>query len=92
MKNVHICWISVKYFDFRLSSAGLVYAHFGLEVINEMLNACNIGATSECLRYMYLHIYDGFVEELDAIDNGVPMYSEGMKKIIIFEIVLCECV
>lgn len=25
-------------------------------------------------------MYDGFVEEIDAIDNGVPMYAEGTPR------------
>ncbi|KAJ8925949.1 hypothetical protein NQ315_009802 [Exocentrus adspersus] len=64
----------------KLSSAGLVYAHFGLEVLSEILNQENQAATSECLRSIYLFIYEGFVEELDAIDNGIPMYSEGKPR------------
>ncbi|KAG5878834.1 hypothetical protein JTB14_023957 [Gonioctena quinquepunctata] len=61
----------------KLSSAGLVYAHFGLEVINKLLGAHKIATTSDCLKCLYVFIYEGFVEELDAIDNGVPMYPEG---------------
>ncbi|KAJ8928442.1 hypothetical protein NQ314_019031 [Rhamnusium bicolor] len=64
----------------KLSSAGLIYAHFGLEILSEMLSKENLIATSDCLRCIYLFIYEGFVEELDAIDNGVPMYSEGKPK------------
>nr|XP_023015316.1 UPF0160 protein [Leptinotarsa decemlineata] len=61
----------------KLSSAGLIYAHFGLEVLANLLGTHKIAATSECLRCLYVFIYEGFVEEIDAIDNGVPMYSEG---------------
>lgn len=64
---------------FRLSSAGLVYAHFGLEVLTEVLKKKNIVATSDCLESIYKHIYEGFVEELDAIDNGVPI-TDGKPK------------
>ncbi|XP_018579368.1 UPF0160 protein isoform X2 [Anoplophora glabripennis] len=69
-KNKHI----------KLSSAGLVYAHFGLEVLSSILNDETRATTSECLRCVYLFIYEGFVEELDAIDNGIPMYSEGKPR------------
>lgn len=61
-----------------MSTAGLVYAHFGFEVIKEIL------ATEECiyspedLERIYMSIYDGFIEEIDAIDNGLPMYEEGL--------------
>ncbi|CAH1163954.1 unnamed protein product [Phaedon cochleariae] len=64
----------------KLSSAGLVYAHFGMEVISEILNKQRLIANTDCLNCIYLFIYEGFVEELDAIDNGVPMYSEGKPK------------
>lgn len=65
---------------FRLSSAGLIYAHFGLEVIAAVLKRKNFIASSECMEKLYGFVYDGFVEELDAIDNGVPMYTEGKPK------------
>ncbi|KAJ8958728.1 hypothetical protein NQ318_016456 [Aromia moschata] len=70
----------VKNKSIKLSSAGLIYAHFGIEVLSEMLKKEDLIATNECLRCIYLYIYDSFVEELDAIDNGVPMYSEGKPK------------
>lgn len=62
---------------YRLSSAGLIYAHFGLEVLAEVLKTKQQAATTDCLKALYVHIYEGFVEELDAIDNGIPMYPEG---------------
>ncbi|KAJ8982928.1 hypothetical protein NQ317_004584 [Molorchus minor] len=37
-------------------------------------------ATSYSLRSIYFHIYDTFIEEIDAIDNGVPMYTEGKPR------------
>ncbi|XP_018332499.1 UPF0160 protein MYG1, mitochondrial isoform X2 [Agrilus planipennis] len=66
-KNKHI----------KLSSAGLVYAHFGIEVLSVILSNNKIVPSSECLRTLFVAVYEGFVEELDAIDNGIPMYSEG---------------
>lgn len=65
---------------FRLSSAGLVYAHFGMEVISEILTNKNYAPTTDCLQHVYLAVYDNFVEELDAIDNGIPMYPEGKPR------------
>lgn len=62
----------------RLSSAGLIYAHFGLEVLEEIIKKSNKTITSECLSKLFVYLYGGFIEELDAIDNGIPMYSEGM--------------
>lgn len=64
----------------RLSSAGLIYAHYGIEVIGEILSKHNFAATTDCLQHLYTAIYEGFVEEIDAIDNGVPMWSEGRPR------------
>lgn len=48
-----------------------------MEVISEILKKHEITPTSECLSYLFLIIYEMFVEELDAVDNGIPMYVEG---------------
>lgn len=64
----------------KLSSAGLIYAHFGVEVIKEILSTQKYIYTPEELEHIYLAVYDGFVEEIDAIDNGVPMYAEGTPR------------
>lgn len=63
--------------NYRLSSAGLVYAHFGMEVMTEILKKNDIVETPECMSKIFLQVYEGFIEELDAIDNGIPMYAEG---------------
>lgn len=65
---------------FRLSSAGLVYAHYGLDVIEQILQQNDYPIPANCLHNIFLYIYEGFVEELDAIDNGVPMYAEGKPR------------
>lgn len=67
-------------YRFRLSSAGLIYAHYGIEVISEILSRHNFAATTDCLEHLYTAVYEGFVEELDAIDNGVPMYADGRPR------------
>lgn len=63
-----------------MSSAGLVYAHFGLEIISEILNKEEIPVSSNSLSSLFTFVYEGFVEEIDAIDNGIPMYNEGKAK------------
>lgn len=73
-------WYVVNLFTCRLSSAGLIYAHYGIEVISAILSKHSFAATSDCLEHLYTNIYEGFVEELDAIDNGVPMYPEGRPR------------
>lgn len=58
----------------------MIYAHFGLEVITEILKKHNIAVNSNGLSSLYTFVYEGFVEEIDGIDNGIPMYSEGKQK------------
>lgn len=62
---------------FRLSSAGLVYAHYGVQVIEEILKKKDLIINTEGITKIFLNVYEEFVEELDAIDNGIPMYAEG---------------
>lgn len=58
----------------------MVYAHFGIEVISEILKKEAIIVDSKSLLNLYSFVYEGFVEEIDAIDNGIPMYSEGKPR------------
>lgn len=60
-------------FRHRLSSAGLIYAHYGLEVISEILKSNEQVLPRDGLTKIYVHVYEDFVEEIDAIDNGVPI-------------------
>lgn len=56
----------------KLSSAGLVYAHFGKQVIRELIGP---EPADDVLHKIYSKVYDEFVEEVDAIDNGVDRYE-----------------
>ncbi|KAL5208685.1 hypothetical protein ABZP36_033120 [Zizania latifolia] len=59
-------------FNTKLSSAGLVYKHFGKEIIaNELL----VSEDHEDVHRLYLAIYKSFIEALDAIDNGINRYD-----------------
>lgn len=49
-------------------------------MLTAILQEKNYNATTGCLHHIYLNIYDSFVEELDAIDNGIPMYPEGKPR------------
>ncbi len=66
----------------RLSSAGLVYKHFGKEIIAELLNRFEVSADSDFVNKLYEKLYVEFVEHLDAIDNGVSV-SDGPLKYFI---------
>ncbi|BHF73249.1 hypothetical protein SprV_0401632800 [Sparganum proliferum] len=57
----------------KLSSAGLIYAHFGKRVISEIAGHLNSDADLETL---FKQVYKSFISEVDAIDNGVPI-SDG---------------
>lgn len=56
----------------KLSSAGLVYKHYGQRLIQqEMQNKDD----QTMLAVLYKKIYENFIEALDAIDNGISQYD-----------------
>ena len=50
-----------------LSSAGLVYRHFGMEILRNM----HPSLTANDLPFMYNRTYCALVEGIDAMDNGI---------------------
>lgn len=60
----------------KLSSAGLVYVHYGRDVLNKIL-ASDIPKKN--LDSIYSKVYESFVQEIDAIDNGVSI-CEGEQR------------
>ncbi|CAB3233241.1 unnamed protein product [Arctia plantaginis] len=62
-------------YKIKLSSAGLIYTYYGDQVIRQLvpkdatLNNVDIGI-------VYKKVYEHFIQEIDAIDNGVPMFTE----------------
>ncbi|KFH02123.1 putative GAMM1 protein [Toxoplasma gondii VAND] len=57
----------------KLSSAGLIYKHFGKDILRH-----RFGLTSpELLDCVFERLYTSFVEAVDAIDNGVSIASNG---------------
>lgn len=60
-----------KPFHIRLSSAGLIYCHFGYEVISSIISTNN----KDMLENIYDQVYKNFIQEIDGIDNGIPMYD-----------------
>jgi len=59
-----------KTWSTRLSSAGLVYVYYGHEVLAQVLDK---RVEDEVVTKLYEKIYGNFMEEIDAIDNGVPI-------------------
>ena len=60
----------------KLSSAGLVYYHFGHKVIGQLLKS---SSDSPLTKLIYNKIYEMFIEEIDAVDNGISQ-TEGKPR------------
>ncbi|WFD00300.1 hypothetical protein MYAM1_003048 [Malassezia yamatoensis] len=57
----------------KLSSAGLVWKHFGQDILAAHLN---FGTGDERLALLHKKMYDDFIEAIDAIDNGIALYPD----------------
>lgn len=67
-------------YNTRLSSAGLVYRHYGREILAAYVDAAvEAGAitkpTQHQIDLLYDKIYKGFMEHVDGIDNGVEEFA-----------------
>ncbi|KAF5399969.1 Metal-dependent protein hydrolase, partial [Paragonimus heterotremus] len=62
--------------DIKLSSAGLVYVHFGPQIL---ANVIGVQESDPMIPVLFNKIYGKFIVELDAIDNGIPMTEDSMK-------------
>jgi len=56
----------------KLSSAGLVYMHFGKAIIAQRLG---VSEDAEGVEVLWQKIYEDFIEALDAHDNGISAYD-----------------
>lgn len=61
--NKEFKWIT------KLSSAGLIYLHFGKRVLAELISPKELDES--IMNVMYYMMYENFVEEIDAVDNGI---------------------
>ncbi|KAL0725033.1 hypothetical protein Bca4012_039632 [Brassica carinata] len=59
-------------FNTKLSSAGLVYKHFGKEIIAKELN---VDQDHPDVLRLFLAVYKSFMEAIDAVDNGINRYD-----------------
>ncbi|KAJ1943970.1 hypothetical protein GGF37_002415 [Kickxella alabastrina] len=64
-------------FKTKLSSAGLVYKHYGKEVIRAILAGEEISDSETDI--LYNKIYESFIEGIDGIDNGISRYPEDIE-------------
>lgn len=62
--------------NIKLSSAGLVYIHFGKQVIGCIRNK---PPSDPLVDALFHKIYSGFIVEIDAIDNGVTITDDKPK-------------
>ncbi|XP_023282548.1 UPF0160 protein MYG1, mitochondrial [Seriola lalandi dorsalis] len=56
----------------KLSSAGLVYMHFGRQLLAQLTQ---LKEDDKQLEVLYDKLYENFVEEVDAIDNGISQWD-----------------
>ncbi|KAI3818042.1 hypothetical protein L1987_11844 [Smallanthus sonchifolius] len=59
-------------FATKLSSAGLVYKHYGVEII---ANTVQLDEGHPYVHRLFLAVYKNFIEAVDAIDNGINHYE-----------------
>lgn len=74
----------------KLSASGLVYKHFGQEIIRNALEdlfatnkikdqSLKASITDEAVSHLTLKLYDGFFVTIDAIDNGIDQYPKEVE-------------
>jgi len=63
---------SRKTWTTKLSSAGLVYLYFGREIIAHLLE---VDLKEPVVEKVFDKIYENFVQEIDAIDNGISTHE-----------------
>ena len=61
-----------KPWETKLSSAGLVYLHFGLRLVSRILG---IKCSDDMANKIYDKVYENFIQEIDAIDNGINQFD-----------------
>lgn len=64
--------LGVMNFDTKLSSAGLIYAHFGKNVISALLG---LPLDDPVIDILFKKVYETFVESIDGIDNGIAQFD-----------------
>ena len=58
----------------KLSSAGLVYLYFGRRVLRTAKGLTD--ADEQKVEALFDKVYENFMEEIDAIDNGISQTDE----------------
>lgn len=58
--------------DIKLSSAGLIYCHYGHEVIRKFVPEI---LDEDDIHTIFKNVYGSLIKEIDAVDNGIPMFD-----------------
>jgi len=72
-------------YTIKLSSAGLVYKHFGKEIVRNLAEQLlakyeeTLILDEENLALVYQRLYDNFILSVDAIDNGENQYPSDVQ-------------
>lgn len=67
--------------EIKLSSAGLVYLHFGADILSQLMK---LDKDDSRVDLIYEKVYENFVQEIDAIDNGVDQFDGEPRYIIVY--------
>ena len=59
----------------KLSSAGLVYLHYGRDIISGVLGQEGEKPSEDLVEKVFDKVYANFVEEIDANDNGIDTHD-----------------
>ena len=62
-----------------LSSVGMIWKHFGKEILEMFINSLDLSANEEDIDALHTEIYFKVIREIDAHDNGI-MSVEGGKR------------
>ncbi len=65
-----------KHWTIKLSSAGLIYVHYGREILKELLKkekTIDENVKNHLVEILFNKLYDKFVQKIDAIDIGENM-------------------
>ncbi|KAH0793870.1 UPF0160 protein MYG1, mitochondrial isoform X1 [Histomonas meleagridis] len=65
--------------NIRCAAAGLVYIHFGKEVLQNLIQKFNLDV-GNYFDFVYNAMYYNFIQEIDAIDNGISIVDEQTDK------------
>ncbi|KAI0793480.1 GAMM1 protein [Abortiporus biennis] len=63
-------------FNTKLSSAGLVYKHFGQEIV---ANSLKLSVDDPKVNTLWLKLYKEYIEAIDAVDNGISQYPKDIS-------------